>query len=359
MLRIGIVGPSGCGKTSLFKALAPASSAEVGAGGKREVHIGQTKVPDSRLDILFSIFQRKKKVNAIIEYIDVVGFSRGDAAKSGYEAQFLGEIRTCDVLLHVLRNFNLPGLPPPNPVADYRSDLQEFLLSDQIIIEKRHERLQKERQKNPGAASEGEITLMERCLEALSNEVPIRSLDLSPQDHSLLKAFQPLTEKPELVVINIAEEDVAKAADITTSIRPAIVQPKVEISTVCASLEMEIAELDADSAKEFMDDLGIESSALDRIIRSSYQLLGLISFFTVGSDECRAWTVPRNTKAKEAAGAVHSDMERGFIRAEVVHFNDFQPRGSYAACRQDGVLRLEGKDYIVQDGDIIEFRFAI
>jgi hypothetical protein len=359
MLRIGIVGQPGCGKTALFKALAPSAEVEVGAGGKREVHIGQARVPDPRLDELNRVFQRPKQVNAVVEYVDVVGFSRGEASRSGYEAQFLGDIRTCEALMHVLRHFEIPGRPNPDPLRDHRADFEEFLLSDQIILEKRLERLQRDVQKNPLPEYTAEISLMERCLATLSEEKPLRSLDFSAQDLSFLKAYQPLTAKPELVVINLSEDDIGQAEKIITDYRAKIGAPGVEVSAACASLEMEIAELDPESAREFMDDLGIETSALERLIQASHRLLGLISFFTVGDEEVRAWTIPRGTAAREAAGSVHSDMERGFIRAEVVNFADFQPRGSFAACRSDGVLRLEGKDYVVQDGDIIQFRFAV
>ena len=200
---------------------------------------------------------------------------------------------------------------------------------------------------------------MERCQQALSEEKPIRTLDLSYGEQKMLRTYQLLSAKPELVVINVAEDEVGKVGGIVEKFRSDIEGPGVVLSAACASIEMEIAELDPQSAREFMDDLGIEESALNRLIQASYKLLGLISFFTVGTDECRAWTIREGTSAREAAGTVHSDMERGFIRAEVVNFADFQPRGSYAACRKDGVWRLEGKDYVVRDGDIIEFRFAV
>lgn len=359
MLQVGIVGQPGCGKTSLFKALAPASTAEVGVGGKREIHIGQAKVADPRLDSLDRIFQKGRKVSAMVEYVDVVGFSSGDAARSGYEAQFLGEIRTCDALLHVLRNFDFPGLTPAHPVRDYRADFQEFILSDQIILEKRLERLRREVLKNRTPEVMAELELMERCLQVLSDESPLRILQFSESDKQFLKTYQPLTAKPELAVINVSEDDVGRAEEIVARLRPAIEGPGVKVTAACASIEMEIAELDTESAREFMDDLGIKAAALDRIIAASFRLLGLISFFTVGEQEVRAWTIPRGMPARKAAGVVHTDMERGFIRAEVVNFGDFESRGSFAACRSDGVLRLEGKDYVVQDGDIIQFRFAV
>lgn len=358
MLRIGIVGLSGCGKTSLFRALTGAS-AEVGVSGKREIHVGQAKVSDVRLDTLTRVFQRGRQVNAVVEYVDVVGFTAGEASRAGFEDQFLGDIRTCDALLHVLRRFAVPGMPEFDSVRDFRIAEQEFLLSDQIILEKRQKRLEKEHQKNPTPETTAEAAIITRCLETLNAEKPLRVLEIGPHDQQFLKAYQPLTAKPQLVVVNVSEDEIQREAETIREHRCGLETPGVEIASACASIEMEIAELDAESAAEFMADLGIESSARDRLVQASYHLLGLISFFTVGDEECRAWTVRKGTTAKEAAGAVHTDMERGFIRAEVVNFDDFQSRGSFAACRDDGVLRLEGKDYPVQDGDIILFRFAV
>ena len=365
MLRIGMMGLPGCGKTSLFRALTGVT-AHVGTGGKREVHVGQARVPDGRLSELNGVFRRPRQVNAVVEYVDVVGFASGDARRAGFresaavwEDQFLGDIRTCDALLHVLRCFEAPGLPAPDPMRDFRAAEAEILISDQIILEKRQCRLQKDLQKHPTPEGKAEQELLKRCLEGLNAEKPLRTLSIPPPERPFLKAYQPLSIKPQLVVLNVAEADIRNEAQIVARYRPQIEGPEVQVSAACASIEMEIAELDAESAKEFMADLGIESSALDRLVRASYQLLGLISFFTVGDEECRAWTVRKGLTAREAAGAVHTDMERGFIRAEVVNFADFQPRGSFAACRHDGVLKLEGKEYIVQDGDIIQFRFAV
>lgn len=359
MLRVGIIGPTGCGKTSLFKALCPASDAQVGAALKPEIHVGQAQVPDPRLDELFRIFQKGKQVNAVVEYLDFAGYRRGEAASGGYDPRFLAEIRTCDALLHVLRDFEFDGMPEPNPVAGYHADFEEFLLSDQIIIENRIEHLQKDYRKNKAPELAHELQLMERCRDTLSEGEPLRALEFDANENLLLKAYQLLSLKPELVVINVAEEDAGKVDEIAAKYRAVIAGAGVEVTAACASMEMEIAELDAASAQEFMDDLGIAESALDRILKASYNLLGLISFFTVGTDECRAWTIRKGTTAKAAAGTVHSDMERGFIRAEVVKFEDFVTRRRFAACKKDGVWRLEGKDYIVQDGDIIEFRFAV
>ncbi|MCX6641662.1 MAG: redox-regulated ATPase YchF [bacterium] len=359
MLRIGIVGAPGSGKTSLFKALTPSTGVEVGARGKREIHIGQAKVQDPRLDELTRIFHPERKVNAIVEYVDMAGFTKGEASRSGFEAQFLGEIRTCEALLHVVRSFPYPGLPEADPLRDYSIDLQEFILSDHIILEKRLERLKKDTMKNPRPDAAKEIELLDRCLVALAEEKPLRTLQLSLIESMLLKSYQPLTLKPDLIVVNVAETQVSEVEAVAAKYRPTLEGTGSQVVAACSMIEMEIAELDESSAREFMDDLGIETSALDRLVTASYQLLGLISFFTVGDDEVRAWTIPAGTNARSAAGAVHSDMERGFIRADVVGYVDFIARGNLAACRKDGVQRLEGKDYIVKDGDIIEVRFAV
>ncbi len=358
MLRIGIIGLPGSGKTSLFRALT-GSSAEGSAGGKRAVHIGQAKVADPRLDELHRIFKPPRKVNAIVEYVDVAGIAAGDARKAGFEGQFLGDVRSCEALLHVLRDFQTPGSPPADPLRDFRFAQQEFLLSDQMILEKREQRISKEVQKNPRPELKQEAALLRRCLAALEKEIPLRELEISPAEDEILRPYQLLTRKPQLVVLNIAEDRISAIEETAAAYAREWSSPNIEFASACASLEMEIAQLDDRSAAQFMQDLGIPSSALDRLIRASYHLLGLISFFTIGRDECRAWTIRRGTTAQEAAGAVHSDMERGFIRAEVVSYNDFIQRGNYAACRTDGVLRMEGRNYEVKDGDIIEFRFAI
>lgn len=358
MLRIGIIGLPASGKTSLFQALTGVE-AEIGSGGKRTVHIGQAKVADLRLDELHRIFGPPRKVNAVVEYVDVAGITAGEARKAGFEGQFLGDIRSCDALLLVLRDFQTPGFPPADPRRDFRFVQEEFLLSDQMILEKREQRVAKELQKNPRPELKSEAMLLQRCLADLEKAVPLRELELTPAEDEILRPYQLLTRKPQLVVLNIAEERISAMREATAGYLREWSKPGIEIAAACASLEKEIAQLDDRSAAQFMQDLGIQSSVLDRLIRASYQLLGLISFFTVGKDECRAWTIRRGTTAQEAAGVVHSDMERGFIRAEVVSYADFIPRGNFAACRTDGVLRVEGKHYIVKDGDIIEFRFAV
>ena len=358
MLRIGLTGLPECGKTLLFRALTGVAT-HVGAAAKREVHVGQAKVPDPRLVELNRVFQKPKAIPAIVEYVDIAGFSAGDARRADFEDQFLGDLRTCDAMLHVLRSFDSPGLVSADPLRDFHTAEAEFILSDQIILEKRQSRLQKEHQKHPTPEAKAEFELLERCLSALSQEKPLRSISLGQTDKPFLKAYAPLSLKPQLVVLNVSEDDIRRESELISNLQPQIESPSVHLSAACASLEMEITQLDPDSAQQFMDDLGIESSALDRLVRASYELLGLISFFTVGDAEVRAWTLRRSLTAKEAAGVVHTDMERGFIRAEVVNFADFQPRGSFAACRHDGVLHLQGKEYVVQDGDIIQFRFAV
>jgi GTP-binding protein YchF len=358
MLRIGLTGLPECGKTTLFRALTGVVT-HVGAAAKREVHVGQAKVPDARLEELNRIFQRPKNIHAMVEYVDVAGFKEGDSRRSGLEDQFLGDLRTCDALLHVLRCFDAPGLSAPDPIRDFRAAEAEFILADQIILEKRQQRLQRDLQKHATPEGKIELDLLHHCLETLNDERPLRRLNITAAERPYLRAYQPLSSKPQLVVLNVNENDVRREAECIKELGPQIEGEGIRLSAACATLEMEITQLDAESAAPFMADLGIEASALERLVRASYDLLGLISFFTVGDAEVRAWTIRRGSSAREAAGAVHTDMEHGFIRAEAVHFADFQPRGSFASCRHDGVLRLEGKDYVVQDGDIIQFRFNV
>ncbi len=358
MLRIAIVGLPGSGKTSLFRALT--SAAVAGAPGKKEIHVGQAKVPDRRLDQLHRWFDGRE-VHALVEYVDSAGFGGGAAPRSAFDDRMLGELRSCDALMQTLRHFPAPGMSAPQPVRDFHTADQEFMLSDHVILEGRLHRLRKDFSKLPDrAAASREIELLERCLKSLADGQPLRRVGISPEEAALLRSYQPLSLKPQLAVLNVAEEDIRREAGLLDQYRPEIESAGAELTAVCASIEMEIAQLDAASAGEFMQDLGITESALDRVIRASYHLLGMISFFTIGRDECRAWAVRRNALAREAAGAVHSDMERGFIRAEVVHFDDLAAcDGSIAACRSQGLMRTEGKDYPMQDGDVIEFRFAV
>ncbi|GAB4263851.1 MAG: redox-regulated ATPase YchF [Deferrisomatales bacterium] len=361
-METGIVGLPLSGKTTLFNLLTH-SHAETGfASGKKKVNLGISRVPDPRLDRLAAIWNPKKTTHATIRYVDVAGVEKG-SGKEGLAGEALTHLKNTDALLVVVRAFASDQVPHPEGSVDPLRDLEmlqaEFLLSDLIIVENRLERIAKQMKGKAEKALEVERALLERCREALEAERPLRELELGDDEARTLKGFQFLTRKPLVIALNLGEDDLARAEEILAPVRAQWEGPSVTATTLCATIEQEISELSPEDARAFLDDLGIESSATDRIIRATYDLLGLISFFTMGEDECRAWTIRRHTKAPEAAGAIHTDLERGFIRAEVVTYEDFVAAGSLAACRDKGLLRLEGKDYVVQDGDILNIRFNV
>jgi ribosome-binding ATPase len=358
MLRAGLIGLPASGKTTLFQLLTSAREAPR-IHGKAEANVGISRVPDERLDRLTALFQPQRRVPATVEFADMA------AGRS--EAKSLLDVvayRNADALLHVVRAFEEPSVPHPNgsinPIRDVKTIEDELVLADLGVVERRLERLEKDLKKNPSAELKQEQALLIKCQAALESGQPLRTLGLSGEDLKRLRGFQLLSAKPLLVVLNIDEADIARmdraveaaGLDNWTAAAQARAVP------VCAKIELEIAQLDPEDAKTFLADLGLHESGLDRVIRAAYELLGYISFFTVGEDECRAWSIPRDTPAQEAAGAIHSDIQRGFIRAEVVRCDRLLERGSLAACRDHGELRLEGKEYLVADGDVITFRHA-
>ena len=361
MLRAGLIGFPGVGKTSLFQLLTSAREAPR-AGSKTEANVGVSRVPDERLDRLTAIFNPRKRVPATVEFADIAGAGGGRAS-----AQALLDVaafRNADALLHVVRMFRDPSVPHPagsvDPVRDVRTMEEELILADLGVVERRLERLERDLKKmnNPELRKEQEILAM--CRGALEDGRALRTLSLAPDDQKRLRGFQFLSAKPLLLVLNLDETDLPKAAAAVqlAGLESLVSGAAVRAVPICAKIELEIAQLDGADAKSFMDDLGLRESGLDRVIRASYDLLGYISFFTVGDDECRAWSIPRDTPAVIAAGEIHSDISRGFIRAEVVRYEALIARGSLAACRDHGELRLEGKEYIVLDGDVINFRHA-
>ncbi|MDZ7385587.1 MAG: redox-regulated ATPase YchF [candidate division KSB1 bacterium] len=363
-MRIGIVGLPLCGKTTLFNALTRGHArVDSFLGAKEEAHVGVVKVPDPRLDFLAQLFQPKKVTPTTVEYTDLAGVEKGASKKSGLGDQLLGRVRVFDALLVVLRLFVDQTVPHPEGSIDARRDFgllaMEFLLSDLGIVEHRLDKLRKSVLKTHSADEQREVVLMERCLALLEKEQPLRQLDLSAEEERLVRPYQFLTRKPMLVVLNIGEAQLPEAQAIVAAHADLIGGPGCMVSAACAKMEMELAELEPEEAAAFCTEMGIEEPAMSRIVRQSYELLGLLTFFTYVSDEVRAWTIPRGATARQAAGAIHSDIERGFIRAEVVSIADLQAQGSLARCRDKGLLRLEGKDYIVQDGDVITFRFHV
>jgi GTP-binding protein YchF len=361
MLRAGLIGFPSTGKTALFQLLTSAREAPR-AGGKSDANVGVSRVPDERLDRLTALFNPRKHTPATVEFADVAGVG---GAKTGAAALLdVAPFRNADALLHVVRMFRDPAVPHPagsvDPARDVRAMEDEVILADLGVVERRLERLERDLKKGNTPELRREQDVLVRCREALEAGRPLRALDLEPEDAKRLRGFQFLSAKPLLLVLNLDEEDLPRADDAIAlaGLSDFMSGAATRAVPICAKIELEIAQLDPADAQAFMADLGLRESGLDRVIRASYDLLGYISFFTVGEDECRAWSIPRNTPAQLAAGEIHSDIQRGFIRAEVVRYEHLLARGTLAACRDHGELRLEGKEYIVLDGDVINFRHA-
>ncbi len=355
-MDIGILGLSASGKSTHFTVL----TGHTGDARHDAMTTGMATVPDERLDRLSALFNPKKHTPATIRYVDVPGIP----AAHGREGSLnISELRTMDVLMVVVRAFESDVVPHPlltvNPVRDVERIEEEFLLQDLLVVEKRLERLQKEIKKRKVPDLERQQTVLRKCHEVLEDGRPLRGVDFSENEEKELRGFTFLSMKPMLVVVNLDEADVGTSPFEDSAWAALKDRPRMGFSSACATLEGELADLDAADAAAFMEDLGLDDRALDRIIRDSYHLLGLISFFTVGEDECRAWSIRRGTPAVEAAGAIHSDIQRGFIRAEVVPYDDLLETGSLADCRTNATLRLEGKTDSVADGDVVHFRFNV
>ena len=362
MLRAALVGFGSSGKTTLFQLMTSAKETGRAAHGKGDVSIGISKVPDARLDRLTAMYNPRKRVPATVEFTDLAM-----PAGTGGAAALVDVVayKNADALVHVVRAFEDPAVPHPGGAIDPARDAQamedELILADLGLVERRLERLDKDLKKNRSADLERERDVILLCKTALEEGRPLRALDLKGDDLKRLRGFQFLSAKPLLIVVNLDESHLAGGIDRAidrTGLTPFLSRASTAAVAVCAKIELEIAQLEAADAAAFLKDLGLTESGLDRVIRATYDLLGYMSFFTVGEDECRAWSIARQTPAQLAAAEIHSDIARGFIRAEVVGYEPLVSRGSMAACRDRGEVRLEGKDYVVQDGDIINFRFA-
>ncbi len=362
MLRAGLIGLPSTGKTTLFQLLthghADATAGKARKFGRANAQIGVSPVPDLRLDRLTELFEPKKHVPATVTFADIAGAAAARAIVD------LSAFREADALLHVVRAFNAEDIPHVSetidPGRDARAVEDELILADLSVAEKRLERIERDRRKAASKELDREAELLGRCRARLEEGLPIRGLELDPAAAKTLRGFQFLSAKPLLLVINLDEANVheAERAAELANLGDILEDTRTRAVGVCAKIELEIAQLESADAEAFMADLGLAAPGLDRVINAAYDLLGYISFFTVGKDECRAWSIPRGTKAQQAAGEIHTDIERGFIRAEVVGCEPLLQRGSNAACRDRGEVRLEGKEYVVRDGDVINFRFA-
>ena len=371
MLRAALIGFSSSGKTTLFQLMTSLREPARGASGKGETLVGISKVPDARLDRLTAMFNPRKRVAATVEFSDMAATGPDHRGADARRRRGLQERRRARSRPP---RFQDPAVPHPagsiNPARDAQAMEDELILADLGVAERRLERLEKDLKKARTADLERERDVLTVCRAALEEGRPLRALDLKGEDLKRLRGFQFLSAKPLLIVINLDESQLAEGGEGATAsgfndwaaeaagLTPFLSRAGTAAAAVCAKIELEIAQLEAADAAAFLADLGLKESGLDRVIRASYDLLGYISFFTVGEDECRAWSIPRGTSAQLAAGEIHSDIARGFIRAEVVGYDPLITRGSMAACRDHGEVRLEGKEYVVQDGDIINFRFA-
>ena len=358
-MKLALFGFPQTGKTTLFQLLTGTEVPDHVAHGETQVAIA--KVPDGRLGTLTEMYKPKKTTPATIEYLDLPAMEKGQASK----VLPLDKLKTADALVHVVRAFEDDAIPHVEETIDPARDAMametEFLLADQIVAERRIERLELNIKKMNKAEDKAELELMRKLLAALEDETPLRNLELTEQDEQLIRGYTFLSRKPLLIVVNAGEDDASKLEQGAAGfgLDQVAGKPLTEVVALSAKIENEIAQLDEDDAKTFQEELGITTSALDRMIRASYGLLGRMSFFTVGEDEVRAWTIGSETPARKAAGVIHSDIERGFIRAELVAYDDLLAGGNWNACRDNGTLRLEGKEYVMQDGDVVNFRFNV
>ncbi len=352
-MKIGIIGPAAAGKTTLFNALT-GGAATTGGYGAARVNVGAAAVADERVDALSNVFKPKKTTYAGVNFVDAPGV--GDAGASRNAEAIPQALEGADALLVVVRAFEDAGVPHPKESVDPARDLADvrfdLLLRDLAVVERRVERLERLVKLKRDPAEAAEFALLGRIREALEDSRPVRSMELGEEETRIIKGFGFLSAKPLLVVVNV-DEDQLEEADAFAKLNG---ETPVALA---AKLEEELAQLPADERAAFLADYALESSALDKVIQASFNLLNLRCFFTVGKDEVRAWPVRAGTVALHAAGTIHSDLERGFIRAEVISFPDFMAAGSLAAARERGTLRLEGKDYVVKDGDIFHVRFNV
>ena len=357
-MKIGLIGLPRSGKTTLFNLLTGSRIATSRfEGGRSDLHTGVARVPDARVDRLSVLFKPKKTTHATFEVVDLAGIAKGERA--GLEAK---EFRSADALLHVVRAFDDAALG----AADARRDILDFevelILADLEVVERRLERLEVSIKKRRTDAEVREQDVLARLRAALEAETPLRAVELSPDDAKVIRGFTFLSEKPILHCVNLDEKAVPDGENVVERFRldEVAARTRTRVGWVSAVIEAEVAQLEGEERQAFLTDLGLKEPAINRVLSDCYALLGLVSFFTVGEDEVRAWPIPQGTRAQDAAGTVHSDIARGFIRAEVNTYDELiAAEGSFADIRAKGQLRLEGKDYLVQDGEVCHFRFNV
>ena len=361
-MKIGLIGLNQTGKTTLFNLLTGRDDSAAAGSGKGHANVGAGFVPDERIDFLSALYKPKKTIYARIDLTDVSGFSVSDDAKNSSAARFLNEVRPCDALVHVLRAFQsgsvVHDLLTIDPARDLEAVEMEMLFADLEMIEKRVGRIKSG--KKVTKEHEAELALLDRCFSKLEKGGTIIDMELFEHERTAIRSFAFLTEKPRLAVVNLDESQWESGTwPEQEALRPLCSRLGIPLLELCVESELEISRLPEDDKRLFMEDMGISTPGIAVLARAVYGLLGLISFLTVGSDEVRAWTISKGTNAKNAAGKVHSDIERGFIRAEVVKYDAIKELGTMAKVKEKGLFRLEGKEYIVADGDIINFRFNI
>lgn len=368
-MKVGIIGLPASGKTTVFNAITGAN-AEVHAfsgSASNEPNIGIVPVPDERQDWLTGLYKPKKTTYATVEIVDVAGMVPGSAQKEGFSPQLIQNLRQVEALVHVVRAFTDPSVPHPdgsvNPLRDAEIMELELILADLAVVQKRLDKLDQEIQRKKGperTVAESEKEILARFKEVLTNDQPLRALTLSEEEQKVVRGYTFLSQKPLLVVANIDEGEIGKDdTDTIKKLKPFAESKGAPLLAFCAKTEMEIAQMDAGDREEFMNALDIKESGREKLIRAAYELLRVIPFFTVGEDEVKAWTIIDGTIAQEAARKIHSDIARGFIRAEVAAFDALKTCGSWNAAKDKGQVRLEGKEYVVQNGDCINFRFAV
>jgi ribosome-binding ATPase len=358
-MKTGIIGLPQVGKSSLFRILTKAHLSA--SSNPRDAHVGVAKVPDERLDKLAAMYNPKKLTHASVEYVDLGAIGQ-EALK---ESAYLGHLRQVDAICHVVRAFEddaIPHVGPIDPLRDIKNVEFDLMVSDLGQIEKRMERVEKDIKKMRSADLEKELELLKKAKAHLETERPLRELEMTPEDKKRFRGFMFLSEKPILFVLNISESsELGKDLENAVAkykLNEVASRPNAGATAICGKVEAELAEMSDADAAEFLSSYGLKESGLSRLINRTYSLLGLISFLTAGEDECRAWTIPVNTRAVNAAGAIHSDLEKHFIRAETIRWDQLLEAGSEANARAKGILRLEGKEYIVQDGDVMHIRHS-